>query len=183
MSPQPLLLWIVFDSYYSSFSLPAGDGPATEEDEENLQLGQSRDRELTWAPKDGVKGGISQGPNTGETFGSQQGQENHAEFPSMIKLSPCTKERPTDVTSGRRKMLNTNYMQENRPNSDLPKCLTGQRRCKQAHVCPQCRKSFGQKSVLADHLTIHTGEKPFQCLDCGKRFGYKQLLISHEKVT
>lgn len=49
-------------------------------------------------------------------------------------------------------------------------------------LCSFCDKSFDSSYLLNNHLQLHVGKKPFQCLDCGKNFGRRGHLITHKNV-
>ena len=38
------------------------------------------------------------------------------------------------------------------------------------HKCLDCNKAFTQAQSLANHMQIHTGEKPFVCELCGQKY-------------
>ncbi|XP_077441249.1 uncharacterized protein LOC144063129 [Vanacampus margaritifer] len=48
--------------------------------------------------------------------------------------------------------------------------------------CPECGKTFTNKSVLKNHMVTHTGEKPFVCTVCNKRFSLKHHMKRHMSV-
>ncbi|GFR93779.1 zinc finger protein 236 [Elysia marginata] len=47
------------------------------------------------------------------------------------------------------------------------------------HQCPVCHRIFGRKSIMVEHLRIHTDEKPYVCDFCGAGFRQNAQLRSH----
>ena len=56
---------------------------------------------------------------------------------------------------------------------------TGEER-KKPYSCENCKKKFGKPSDLKKHMSIHTGEKPFQCKTCGICYPHSTSLRCHE---
>lgn len=47
------------------------------------------------------------------------------------------------------------------------------------HLCSVCGKDFATKSVLNEHMLLHTGERPFSCEHCDKSFTGMSRLREH----
>ncbi|XP_071037882.1 zinc finger protein 555 [Parasteatoda tepidariorum] len=63
-------------------------------------------------------------------------------------------------------------------------CVQGTRQLQmKIHFCTQCNYSTSYKSHMREHMTTHTGERPFECNLCGKRFSRKRFLISKLKIS
>lgn len=50
------------------------------------------------------------------------------------------------------------------------------------HSCSFCHVTFRFAKELRDHVSKHTGEKPYQCPDCGKRYGDRSYLSRHRRI-
>lgn len=59
--------------------------------------------------------------------------------------------------------------------------LPKQRKNHKKYICSweECRKELSGRTSLKNHMSIHTGDRPFICDCCDKRFITKQQLASH----
>uniref|UniRef100_A0A8V5FYQ6 Uncharacterized protein n=1 Tax=Melopsittacus undulatus TaxID=13146 RepID=A0A8V5FYQ6_MELUD len=60
--------------------------------------------------------------------------------------------------------------------------VKGAPRGERVFPCPECGKSFNQKSNLTRHRKIHTSEGPYKCSECGESFRMNRKLIRHQRV-
>ncbi|XP_053181481.1 zinc finger protein with KRAB and SCAN domains 8-like [Scomber japonicus] len=50
---------------------------------------------------------------------------------------------------------------------------------RELHTCEYCGKKFALTSYLIKHLRVHTGIRPYECLDCNKNFRIRSDLTLH----
>ncbi|XP_068221261.1 protein bric-a-brac 1-like isoform X7 [Palaemon carinicauda] len=73
-------------------------------------------------------------------------------------------------------------MTEPSPLHDSSRGVAALRRLGRPHLCPFCNKVFPFKSILRNHMRIHTGEKPYACRVCGRTFNHCSNYYKHERV-
>ncbi|XP_066254701.1 zinc finger protein 25-like isoform X13 [Euwallacea similis] len=48
------------------------------------------------------------------------------------------------------------------------------------YTCKECGKGFHSKSLCREHMNIHLGVKPFNCIVCGALFTYSKSVVTHQ---
>ncbi|XP_050397868.1 zinc finger protein 235 [Patella vulgata] len=98
---------------------------------------------------------------------------------------------PIASTSSQCKVSNESLDQEIPPiansndsnnKSSRPTRSRGTAKIKSVPTCELCGRTFTQQSSLKTHMSIHTGEKPFQCGVCGKSFNQNKRLEGHMRT-
>ncbi|XP_074871520.1 uncharacterized protein LOC142023939 [Carettochelys insculpta] len=76
------------------------------------------------------------------------------------------------------------YLEQGKPWSNWDRSERNQKNCprSKANTYCHCGKSFRTKLALIEHERLHTGEKPYKCLECGKSFNQRSSLISHGRI-
>uniref|UniRef100_A0A663EZE1 C2H2-type domain-containing protein n=1 Tax=Aquila chrysaetos chrysaetos TaxID=223781 RepID=A0A663EZE1_AQUCH len=69
-----------------------------------------------------------------------------------------------------------------KPNLSKDPSAKGAPKVERIFPCPECGKSFNQKSNLTRHRKIHTSEGPYKCSECGESFRMNRKLIRHQRV-
>lgn len=48
-------------------------------------------------------------------------------------------------------------------------------------TCEECDRSFASKQNLTEHIYLHSGDKPYECVVCRERFRHFSSLSLHSK--
>ena len=49
-------------------------------------------------------------------------------------------------------------------------------------TCTHCGKSFSRLRGLKEHMSVHSGERPFKCTLCDARFRKSKQLTTHVRL-
>jgi len=111
------------------------------------------------------------------------GNENEENADSEVTISTCNNiNKPGKhgvVTSKLKLVVPSSGQGTSRTDGEImsrtiPKVASNDR------SCSVCSRKFVHKRDLENHMSIHTGEKPFSCNYCDKKFRLKDLLKRHE---
>ena len=81
-------------------------------------------------------------------------------------------------------LLQSHMLSHMKPStSSAFQCLGVNQHClTKKHKCPICTQSFNNRSNLAKHMVVHTGERSFKCDICHSTFTQKSNLKKHMMV-
>ncbi|XP_016853112.2 zinc finger and SCAN domain-containing protein 2 isoform X1 [Anolis carolinensis] len=108
----------------------------------------------------------------------------HKGIARLTRATPCVKGKCT--VCGKSSMweatfekLTKNHRRENPTFSHKKK---GTRLQGDPNTCKVCGKTFSDRSYVAKHQRIHTGNQPYQCSDCELTFRWRTSFINHRKI-
>uniref|UniRef100_A0A493TZ79 C2H2-type domain-containing protein n=1 Tax=Anas platyrhynchos platyrhynchos TaxID=8840 RepID=A0A493TZ79_ANAPP len=127
-------------------------------------------------PQESIEFGIhcGQRPNFSAIQRIQIKEEAGVEADHQQCLSPRRRPKKCDQPT-KEGILET--QEKSKSKKDLP--MKGAPKGERIFPCPECGKSFNQKSNLTRHRKIHTSEGPYKCSECGESFRMNRKLIRH----
>ncbi|XP_009995639.1 PREDICTED: zinc finger protein 850-like [Chaetura pelagica] len=134
---------------------------------------------------------VKEEPQQSVEFGMPYGQRpNFSAIQRIhIKEEPGVESNPQESQSPKGKQKKCNQpteeeMLENRDHSTSKKdpSAKGAPKGERIFPCPECGKSFNQKSNLTRHRKIHTSEGPYKCGECGESFRMRRKLTRHQRL-
>uniref|UniRef100_A0A8B9R5R6 C2H2-type domain-containing protein n=1 Tax=Anas platyrhynchos TaxID=8839 RepID=A0A8B9R5R6_ANAPL len=130
-------------------------------------------------PQESIEFGIhcGQRPNFSAIQRIQIKEEAGVEADHQQCLSPRRRPKKCDQPT-KEGILET--QEKSKSKKDLP--MKGALKGERIFPCPECGKSFNQKSNLTRHRKIHTSEGPYKCSECGESFRMNRKLIRHQRL-
>ncbi|XP_061330380.1 zinc finger protein 260-like [Pezoporus flaviventris] len=129
-------------------------------------------------PQESIEFGMHYGqkPNLNAIQRIQIKEEPHVEANHQESQSPEKKQKKSCLSTKERMLENREKSMSKDPS------VKGAPRGERVFPCPECGKSFNQKSNLTRHRKIHTSEGPYKCSECGESFRMNRKLICHQRV-
>uniref|UniRef100_A0A663F278 C2H2-type domain-containing protein n=1 Tax=Aquila chrysaetos chrysaetos TaxID=223781 RepID=A0A663F278_AQUCH len=134
---------------------------------------------------------VKEEPQESTEFGMYYGQKPNLSAIQRIQIKeePGVEANHQESQSPKRKQKKCyrptkEGMMENqeKPMSKKDPSAKGAPKVERIFPCPECGKSFNQKSNLTRHRKIHTSEGPYKCSECGESFRMNRKLIRHQRV-
>uniref|UniRef100_A0A670IRU2 Uncharacterized protein n=1 Tax=Podarcis muralis TaxID=64176 RepID=A0A670IRU2_PODMU len=190
-------------------SLLAGNGQASESEEENLRLERPGQVEYRRMSLERAKGSVFLFPEMGEVPANQlvTGREVfqflETEETSGSQQAPEKRQRRLLEQAAEKafhsegaKSLNESTLHERLEASPRKKTVAGEscsqstdplknlnvQAGKKSYRCSYCGKIFNHASAHLVHERVHTGEKPYNCLECGQSFSRRSHLTRHQRI-
>ncbi|XP_015260488.1 PREDICTED: zinc finger and SCAN domain-containing protein 31-like [Cyprinodon variegatus] len=101
-----------------------------------------------------------------------------SEFAEQFVQSSCLQKDMKNSEMGSSQSLDNERPFTKKKNADSQRNVQK----KLSFSCKDCGKYFSAKSILNQHMLIHTGQKPFTCDLCGRSFSRKGLLNQHIRI-
>uniref|UniRef100_A0A8B9EXB0 C2H2-type domain-containing protein n=1 Tax=Amazona collaria TaxID=241587 RepID=A0A8B9EXB0_9PSIT len=133
---------------------------------------------------------VKEEPQESIEFGMRYGQKPNLSAIQRIQVKeePCVEVNHQESQSPKGKQKKSYLPTKQRMMENLEKSMSKDPSVKAAprgegvFLCPECGKSFNQKSNLTRHRKIHTSEGPYKCSECGESFRMNRKLIRHQRV-